>query len=89
MLYEVITGWAVLRELKKDDRLSHIPVIVVTMTDDMGRGFALGAAEFLTKPIDRARLLATLERLRPRDRDATAQHYLALAQNTLEETKDS
>jgi CheY-like chemotaxis protein len=58
-------GWSVLRSLKADPELSAIPVIVVTMTDDMAQGFALGAADFLTKPIDRARLLSLLAKLRP------------------------
>jgi CheY-like chemotaxis protein len=46
-------GWQVLRELKRDDELSHIPVVLVTMLDDKGLGFALGAADYLTKPVNR------------------------------------
>jgi CheY-like chemotaxis protein len=63
-------GWMVLRSLKASPTLSSIPVILVTMTDDAGKGFALGAADFLTKPIDRARLLGILERVQPLERDA-------------------
>jgi CheY-like chemotaxis protein len=59
-------GWSVLKSLKSNPVLATIPVILVTMTDDMAKGFALGAADFLTKPIDRARLLTTLEKLRPK-----------------------
>jgi Amt family ammonium transporter len=61
-------GWAVLRKLQDDDRLAGIPVIMVTMTDDMGKGFALGATDFLTKPVERARLLTILDRVRAQGR---------------------
>ncbi len=59
-------GWQVLRSLKTDPELSATPVVIVTITDDMARGFALGAADFLVKPIDRARLLGVVERIKPR-----------------------
>ncbi|MBW2267499.1 MAG: response regulator, partial [Deltaproteobacteria bacterium] len=52
-----IDGWAVLRELKADPETRGIPVIMVTMTDDSDMGYALGATEFLTKPIDRRQLV--------------------------------
>lgn len=61
-------GWAVLDELKADPTLSQIPVVIVTMTDDMGRGFTLGATDFLAKPVDRSRLLEVLAPLKPADR---------------------
>jgi signal transduction histidine kinase/CheY-like chemotaxis protein len=55
-------GWAVLRELKKDRETRDIPVIMLTMTDDRDMGYALGATEFLTKPIERDQLVRLLER---------------------------
>ena len=55
-------GWAVLEELKSDPRLHEIPVIMLTMVDDPERGLALGAADYLTKPVDRRRLSKILER---------------------------
>ena len=58
-------GWAVLRELKADPELVQIPVIMITMSDDRSIGYALGAADYLTKPIDRERLAALLRRYRP------------------------
>ncbi len=58
-------GWAVLEQLKNDPDTRDIPVIMVTMTDDRDMGYALGATEFLTKPIQRRSLLALLERHAP------------------------
>jgi len=49
-------GWSVLRALKADADLRDIAVIMLTMVDDPERGFALGAAEYATKPVDRAHL---------------------------------
>ena len=57
-----IDGWSVLAELKADDELSDIPVIMLTMVDDKNRGYALGAADYMTKPVDRARLSHILEK---------------------------
>ena len=55
-------GWEVLRELKADAATREIPVIMVTMTDDRELGYALGATEFLTKPIERGQLVQLLDR---------------------------
>jgi PAS domain S-box-containing protein len=55
-------GWTVLSQLKSDPQLTSIPVIMLTILDDKNLGFALGASEYLTKPIDRERLLAALEK---------------------------
>ena len=51
-------GWAVLRALKADPELRDIPVVLVTISTTASLGFALGAADFLTKPIDRDRAVA-------------------------------
>src|SRR5207247_8431692 len=48
-------GWAVLAALKSDPELEEIPVIMLTIVDDQNMGYALGATEYLTKPIDRDR----------------------------------
>ena len=57
-------GWTVLSKLKHDAELSHIPVIMLTIVDAENRGYLLGAAEYLHKPIDRNRLLPVLLRYR-------------------------
>ncbi len=55
-----IDGWAVLAALKADPSLAEIPVIIVTIVDEERRAIALGAAGYLTKPIDRDRLVRLL-----------------------------
>jgi signal transduction histidine kinase/DNA-binding response OmpR family regulator len=57
-----IDGWEVLAQLKADPRTAPIPVVVVSMLDERGRGFALGAAEYLVKPVGKEQLLAALYR---------------------------
>jgi CheY-like chemotaxis protein len=55
-------GWSVLSSLKADPQTRAIPVIVLTMLDDSEMAFALGAADFMTKPVDRQQLAASLRR---------------------------
>jgi CheY-like chemotaxis protein len=57
-------GWAVLTALKANPELAHIPVVMVTMVDEKNLGYALGASDYLTKPIDRSRLVAILNKYR-------------------------
>jgi len=62
-----IDGWTVLAALKGEPELADIPVVIVTIVDEQRRGVALGAAGYLTKPIDRERLVEMLSRLRRMD----------------------
>jgi CheY-like chemotaxis protein/nitrogen-specific signal transduction histidine kinase len=57
-------GWAVLTALKADPELADIPVIMITMENDKNMGFALGASDYITKPIDRERLHSIFEKYR-------------------------
>ena len=57
-------GWNVLRALKADPDLAAIPVVMLTIIDDKNMGFSLGASEYLTKPVDRERLLRVIRRFR-------------------------
>ncbi|MDX6272654.1 MAG: hypothetical protein QOD28_3877 [Acidobacteriota bacterium] len=59
-----IDGWATLAALKADPALADIPVIMLTIVDDKNKGYALGAADYMTKPFDREQLAATLARYR-------------------------
>ena len=58
-------GWSVLTALKSDEELAHIPVVMVTMMDEESLGFSLGATDYLTKPVESARLFSVLTRLCP------------------------
>ena len=56
-------GWEVLKELKRGAETRDIPVVIVSATNDKELGFALGAVDYLEKPVDKTRLLQTLGRL--------------------------
>ncbi len=62
LLMQPVHGLEVLLQLKNDPRTLKIPVIVVTIVDQPGVGTALGADEYLIKPVDKATLLAAVER---------------------------
>jgi CheY-like chemotaxis protein/anti-sigma regulatory factor (Ser/Thr protein kinase) len=55
-------GWAVLRELKDDPELREIPVVMISMVEGSEMGFALGATDYLVKPVDREHLRTLLLR---------------------------
>ena len=57
-----LNGWEVLAELKSDPATSAIPVVIVSMIDEQGAGYALGAADYLVKPVDGASLLDAMAR---------------------------
>jgi signal transduction histidine kinase/CheY-like chemotaxis protein len=53
-------GWAVLSELKADPVLADIPVVMISVTREKTLGFAVGAADYLVKPVGRETLLLTV-----------------------------
>jgi DNA-binding NtrC family response regulator len=55
-------GWTALHELKTNPRTASIPVVIVSVLDEKQTGFALGAAEYLVKPVSKDTLLAALAR---------------------------
>jgi CheY-like chemotaxis protein len=55
-------GWAVLNALKADPETADIPTIMMSMVHDRNLGYALGAADYLLKPIDRTQLLSVLQK---------------------------
>ncbi len=57
-------GWSVLAALKGNPRVSDIPVIMLSIVDERNLGFSLGATDYITKPLDRDRLLEVLGRYR-------------------------
>jgi signal transduction histidine kinase/CheY-like chemotaxis protein len=57
-----LSGWELLTRLKGDPATAAIPVVIASMLDERGAGFALGAAEYLVKPVERDGLLEALGR---------------------------
>ncbi|MDT8375460.1 MAG: response regulator [Mariprofundaceae bacterium] len=53
-------GWELLDRLKQDAALSRIPVVIVSIVADEKRGFSLGAAHVLQKPVRKEALLASI-----------------------------
>jgi signal transduction histidine kinase len=79
-------GYEVLRQIKADERLQHIPVIMVSALNEVQsvvRCIDAGAEDYLIKPFDpvllRARIDASLEKKRGRDRETAL--YDQLQQN--------
>ena len=62
-------GWQVLAVLKNDSTLVSIPVIITSNIDQKNKGYAMGAVEYLVKPIKREQLIVTLEKYRVEDRN--------------------
>ncbi len=67
-------GWDFLAQAKADPDITNIPVIIVSILDERGKGIALGAAEYLVKPANRNDLLAALRHLTlvPKGMDGSA-----------------
>jgi PAS domain S-box-containing protein len=55
-----LDGWTVLSELKSDPTLARTPVIIISVAEERARAFALGAVDYLVKPIDPQRLAGTV-----------------------------
>ncbi len=63
-------GWRVLQALRTDERTRRLPVIICSVVDDPALGLALGASDYLTKPVSRPALLNALSRAVHRDSPA-------------------
>ena len=81
-------GWSVLNALKRDSDICEIPVVMVSFVDDQTKGFALGATDYITKPVDWKRLMEILKSFRTEDQtmevlvvddDRTTRELLCLA----------
>jgi CheY-like chemotaxis protein/anti-sigma regulatory factor (Ser/Thr protein kinase) len=62
VLMTTSNGFEGLVELRKTPETAHIPVIILSIVDQKQVGFALGATEYLVKPINRPFLLETLRK---------------------------
>ena len=69
ILLPVKDGWTTLTELKATAATKHIPVIIVSVVDNHRLGFSLGAAGYLTKPVNRSDLAAAVKNLSLRTGD--------------------
>jgi CheY-like chemotaxis protein/two-component sensor histidine kinase len=63
LLLPRVDGWDLLVRLKGDPETRAIPVVIVSIIDQPGKGFALGAADYLLKPVGREALLHALQRV--------------------------
>lgn len=52
-----ISGWDVLSEIKKESSLADTLVIMVSALDEKNKGFALGATDYMVKPINKSILM--------------------------------
>jgi signal transduction histidine kinase/CheY-like chemotaxis protein len=62
MLLPGKSGFETMHELKNSPLTSWIPIVIVSVVDERKMGFALGATEYLMKPIGREALLDTVRR---------------------------
>lgn len=92
LLMPVIDGFEVLRRIKADPRLRHIPVIVISSIEEMGsitRCIEMGAADHLPKPFDplmlHARINASLVTKRMHDMESA---YLEQLQNEQQKSQE-
>ena len=58
-----IDGLAVLQDLKSDPRTANIPVVIISVIPEPEDGLAMGAVDYLVKPLDEAELTACIERV--------------------------
>ncbi len=63
ILMPEMDGWSVLRTLKADPKVSNIPVIMASILDEKNKGFSLGAADFLSKPVQKEYLMKSIRNL--------------------------
>ncbi len=87
ILMPSMDGWSVLSTLKADPDLMDIPVVIVTMIEDKNKGFALGATEYLMKPIERQKLVDVMEKYLLKDPSANADNGYILVVEDDEDTR--
>ena len=86
IMMPTMDGWAVLSKLKEDTTVSHIPVVMLSMLDNQSLGFALGATDYLMKPVERDKLLSVLKKYYLRHGDTTISRLLVVEDDT--DTRD-
>ncbi|WP_040484096.1 response regulator [Lyngbya aestuarii] len=78
-----MNGWAVLSALKADPELADIPVIVLSFISNKTRGFALGASDYVIKPVDSKRLANLVKKYQPllQDNDHNAVNHILIVED--------
>ena len=71
-------GWDVLSTIKADPALAATPVVVVSVLPERGRGFALGASDYLVKPVSKEGLLGAVWRALAERVDRTSERRHAV-----------
>ena len=56
-------GWEFLGRIKQMPTLKHVPVVIISIVADFSKGFALGAAAVMQKPVTRKELYESLAEL--------------------------
>ena len=83
IIMKPVNGWELLSKLKSDPHTCKIPVIVVTVVDQPATGVLLGADEYIVKPVEKATLLAAVERcMNRRGRIGRARPILVVEDDT-------
>ena len=65
-----LDGFEVCERIKKNPKTRHIPIILLTAKktpEDLSRGEAVGADQYITKPFKSAMVMETIERLLDRN----------------------
>ena len=60
MLGGKLNGWDVLEEIKKEESLTGIPIIISSALDEKEKGLTLGASDYLMKPYHPSKLSKTI-----------------------------
>jgi len=63
LLLPKVDGWDLLVRLKQAPQTRAIPVVIVSIMEERGKGYALGAADYLVKPVRREELMHVLQRV--------------------------
>jgi CheY-like chemotaxis protein len=74
VLLPQVDGWALLTQMKADPTTKDIPVIIASIVDQKGKGFALGAVQYLVKPVHKEGLLKELSALHLSERSGKSDH---------------
>jgi CheY-like chemotaxis protein len=80
-----IDGLEVLRQLKQDPDTQSIPVVITSIVGEEERGFTLGAADYLSKPISDPQWMDSVRRvLAASGQEGSTSHLVLVAEDETE-----